>query len=221
MDKDLQDLNQQSYTYHFFFHEGILLEFINLRDFVETVDNSLVEKLNLFRVNKLNEYSGHPYFNPELQLENSYPALLWQTTFLQTYFMMESALDEVCKNIVMTEGYNVRAEDMKGNGIRRAVLYLTKIANMKAPFEGETWARITDINEIRNIFVHSNGYAKRSNQKVPKYPERFQGLTVAKSFDEQSYMLILSKEFVLTVLEIVEKFFQEIHYHIQPANRQL
>ena len=220
MDEELKKENHRDYTYHFYFNHGLFEAIIHLNDFINTIDDHLAEKLRSKVKQEQETGSYDPRFNAEGQYGIIFPDILWRTTFLHSYFLLESALDQICTNIQIAEDYSISLKDLNGRGIQRASLYLKKVVNVTMPFETDTWKTLLDLNKIRNIFVHSDGNADLSNKEVLNFSKKYSGLSIYESFDKEYLSLSLSKDFTLEALLKIESFFYDIYNYIQPRNRK-
>jgi hypothetical protein len=126
MDEELEKELQRTYTYHFFFVEGIYENIWHIRDFVDATNDFLERKLSPDDKDFIPEESD-PRFNTEKQFGVVFPIILWRTTFLHSYFLLESNLEQVCKNVCEAEDLKLALEDISGNGIRRSATYLKKV----------------------------------------------------------------------------------------------
>lgn len=198
---DKEQLILFTYRYHF---DYISHELKDIEAFIESTDRFLVD--NLQNTKELPDEPEHenPRFHPEIQFGSIFPDILWRTTFLHSYFRLESALDQVCKNLQKTEGYKVGLTDIAGNGIFRASVYLKKVCGITEPFSDNVWGRLNDYNKLRNIFVHGEPLVDR--KKGVELATRNEGLLVA-IFDFDKILLRFSKEFNLKVLQTIENFF--------------
>ena len=109
---DKEELKQFTYRYHF---DYISHELNDIEAFIKSTDKFLLD--NLQNNKKLSDEPDHanPRLHPEIQFGHIFPDILWRTTFLHSYFRLESALDQVCKNLQQTEDYKVGLADVAGN----------------------------------------------------------------------------------------------------------
>ncbi len=206
---DPEQLKQFTYRYHF---EYISQELKDIEAFIKSTDKFLVD--NLQSNKKLSDEPEHanPRLHPEVQFGSIFPDILWRTTFLHSYFRLESALDQVCKNLQQTENYKVGLADVAGNGIFRASVYLKKVCDISKPFSDNTWGKLNDYNKLRNIFVHGEPMVDR--KKGVELATRNEGLLVA-IIDFDKIALRFSKEFNLKALQTIESFFQILKKEMQ------
>ncbi|WP_416720283.1 hypothetical protein [Bacillus subtilis] len=137
------------------------------------------------------EWYSHDY----LKYSNDYPQVIRKTIFLQTYFSFEVYLNNLCSDYKQKLDIDLDYKDMRGQGIERAKLYLTKVCNVTTPFLTDEWKLIKSYNMLRNAFVHNNSMIDKSNLKtIPK------GVTL-ESYSERKNdsicYLELEKEFLV------------------------
>lgn len=212
MDESLKKEHQKQYTYHFFFAHGIYEEIIDIEDFINSTDKFLADNLQINKKLSDNPEQINPRFHPEVQFGSIFPDILWRTTFLHSYFLLESSLDQVCKNLQQAEGYKLVLSDVAGNGIFRASVYLKKVCNITEPFEDNTWGKLMDYNKLRNIFVHGDGIVSRKTGV--ELAKRNEGLLIA-IFDVDKVALRFSKEFTLKTLQTIDRFFHILQKTMQ------
>jgi hypothetical protein len=58
-----------------------------------------------------------------------------------------------------------KLNDLNGQGIERAKLYLKKVANIDGPFNSRSWQKIKKYAELRNVMAHATGELDLSNDK--------------------------------------------------------
>jgi hypothetical protein len=110
----------------------------------------------------------------ELRAESAdaYPQILRASLFGTAYGIFEHFLNAICKQS-HSQGYvqGLALKDLRGEGIHRARLYLTKVAQITLPDTPE-WRDIGDYGLLRNSLVHAQGYLAE-NDKLARI-EHFQ-----------------------------------------------
>jgi len=219
MDSELYKEHHRAYTYHFFFNHGLFEEILHLQDFINSTDEFLKTKLFIENQQLGNFESYNPSFTLKHQFGNVFPNILWRTTFLHSYFLLESSLNQICKNIQEAEDHQLSLKDISGAGIQRACKYLRKVCNIALPFDTVFWTELQDFNKVRNIFVHSDGEVEKSNQEVIKITSKYEGLKIG-DFDKLGLSsLEISKEFTIYALHSIDSFFHDLHTNIQKGNQ--
>lgn len=206
---DKEQLKQFAYSYHFDF---ISHELKDIENFIKSTEKFLADSLENNKTLPHELKHTNPRFHPEVQFGSIFPDILWRTTFLHSYFRLESALDQVCKNLQQTEDHKVGLSDIAGNGIFRASIYLKKVCGISKPFSDNTWSKLNDYNKLRNIFVHGEPLVDR--KKAVELAKRNEGLLIA-AIDFDTIALRFSKEFNLEAIHIIDDFFQILRKEIQ------
>jgi hypothetical protein len=103
---------------------------------------------------------------------------------------------------------SVELTDLKGDGIERARLYLTKVCEIQFPDGSHEWAEIQKLNNIRNCIVHAEGNVDdvRSPTKLRNIVKNTKGI----SFESERYLSIDNK-YLEMAITWVEDFLQELH----------
>lgn len=203
-----EQLKRFTYFSHFNY---ITSELNNIRAFIKTTDEFL--KDNLQSTKELSESEiSNMRLDPEVQFGSIFPDILWRTTFLHSYFRLESSLDQICKNLQKTENYKVGLADISGNGIFRASVYLKKVCQISKSFSDNTWSKLNDYNKLRNIFVHGEPVVNR--KKGIGLAERNKGLLIA-IIDFDKIALRFSKEFNLKAIQTIDSFFLVLKKEMQ------
>lgn len=204
---DKEQLRNFTYNYHFNF---IAHELKDIEAFILSTDKFLTD--NLQNNKKISDEHANSRLHPEVQFGSIFPDILWRTTFLHSYFRLESALDQICKNIQRTEDYKIGLSDVAGNGIFRASVYLKKVCNISEPFSHNTWRTLNDYNKLRNIFVHGEPLVDR--KKGVELATRNEGLLVSP-MDLELIAIRFSKRFNLNALQTIDCFFQILKKEMQ------
>ncbi|RQQ88739.1 hypothetical protein DF134_19410 [Burkholderia stagnalis] len=83
---------------------------------------------------------------------------------------MEHELNELCREIKCQILVTVSVEDMKGQGVTRAELYLRKVGNVAFDDRLKAdWRKMQDVFLVRNSIVHAGGRTEKENvQQIVK-----------------------------------------------------
>jgi hypothetical protein len=77
---------------------------------------------------------------------------------------MEHELNELCREIERQILVAVSVEDMKGQGVTRAELYLRKVGNVVFDDRVKSeWKKMQDAFSVRNAIVHAGGRIEKAN----------------------------------------------------------
>lgn len=123
------------------------------------------------------------------------------------YSLLESSMAILCLAIKRSKNYEVEVNDMRGNGIEQARLYLEKVHGVKFPENTHVWNEIQKLNRIRNCIVHAEGNIQRtkSPSKIRNIVEQTKGL----SLEHEDYIRI-DKQYVQDAAGWIEEFLKDI-----------
>jgi hypothetical protein len=100
----------------------------------------------------------HYQFHDEFpQAINAIEQIQWRSNFIVLYSLFEFVLNEICYAIEKKSSFKLKLTDIHGSGIERAKDYLTKVAEMKMPFQQKDWDRVILLSKIRHKIVHTYG----------------------------------------------------------------
>ncbi|MEC0534306.1 hypothetical protein P8863_17640 [Bacillus spizizenii] len=85
--------------------------------------------------------------------------------FTGIYGDFEYFLNLICNAYKTKHGYKIDLKDISGNGIERAVLYLTKVVQVRDLKKTPEWNKLKHWNRIRNIIVHNNRVIRNKEDK--------------------------------------------------------
>ena len=206
---DKEQLKQFTYRYHF---DHISHELKEIEDFIKSTDKFLTDNLEINKNLSDSPEQTNSRLHPEILFGHIYPDILWRTTFLHSYFRLETSLDQVCKNLQQVKSYKIGLSDIAGKGIFRASDYLKKVCDISEPFSDNTWGKLNDYNKLRNIFVHGEPVVDR--KKAVGLAKRNEGLLIAL-IDIDKIAIRFSKEFNLKALETIDSFFHLLQKSMQ------
>src|SRR6478672_9839995 len=110
---------------------------------------------NLKRDPKDAEFLKYLYDEQKADAADSYPHVMRSALFSTGYGMFEFFMTSLCKELE-NHVQGPRLSDLRGEGIRRASVYLTKVARVSFPNSSE-WQRLVLYGVLRNALVHSQG----------------------------------------------------------------
>lgn len=216
-DKEIQDIIDFEYTYHFFFNHGLFDQFIHLEDLIS--ETSAFLKLNSDSlVNSELSDIEDIRFDKSLQYQIVFPEILWKSIFLSIYFLAENSLDQICKNLENVNNYNLALKDISGNGIYRSSNYLKKVCGINSCFDSMEWHTIMDFNKIRNVLVHSDGVFTKENIGLTKIISKYKEIELYELGETKEYSFIINEGFSKLSLDIVKLFFYLICNEMNDKN---
>lgn len=140
-----------------------------------------------------------------------YEPILCKSLFLTSYSMLEKSLNEICVTLQQHKSFDVSYKDIKGQGIERAVLYLTKVISLKKLKNCVSWNELKHWNTARNCFLHNGGEVNEEELNKIELTQ----LKVEEVYDKLT--LIMSYESCRRFLKTIELFVENI-YSALPKN---
>ncbi len=136
-----------------------------------------------------------------------FPNLQRRSGLITLYSFLEHELDALCDLFIKDENLKVSINDMRGNGIERAILFLEKIVGLQVDRNTATWQEVKNIQSVRNLIVHNDGKLKdwAGNQK-----DHVIGYIKTSAYLSGEDEINILDGYLSHVLEIVNRQFQEI-----------
>lgn len=126
------------------------------------------------------DYLLELYSEQKTDALDGYPQLLRAALFAIAYGELEQFLNRICHQDSRQRA-SVNLSDLRDEGIRRAKLYLAKVAKLDFPATPE-WQDLTNYGRLRNVLVHAQGEVPRNDklqaiQQLQKRVGTFEVLT--------------------------------------------
>ena len=139
------------------------------------------------------------------ELEKVFPEIQRKSSVISVYSVLENNLNHLCSlysNITESE---IELKDFgETDIIKRAQVYLTKVAKVDFPRDHSSWNEIQKIQQIRNKLVHAQGLIPSGNQKLISYIKESPSLELS-----DGYKISIQKGFVEHCTEVFGDFFDE------------
>ncbi|EJG0622505.1 hypothetical protein [Vibrio parahaemolyticus] len=99
-----------------------------------------------------------------------FPSMHREATVMSVHSYLEDTLNRLSDALAQHLNSEITYKDLKGAGIVRAKIYLTKIAGFDFEALNGTWSVLTQVNKLRNQLVHNGGYLpERDSDAVNKF----------------------------------------------------
>jgi hypothetical protein len=119
--------------------------------------------------------------------------------------LIETQLAEVSRNVAVIAQTPIQVSDLKGSFLERTRLFLEKFGLFCQPTT-EVWMKVSQIYDVRNIFVHHAGFLPAYN-----YEKRIrQFIQASQLLSETNGWLILKSEFCVYTLTVAQAFLDAI-----------
>ena len=194
--------------------KGLELE---LRDLESVMENELYE---------LKEHQQDAYFSNVndywIETAEVLPLLQWHSHLLISYGYFEKVLNDLCADMKKTNEFSLSLKDLHGQGISRARNYLTKVANVEAPFLSKDWASISCLGDLRNVIAHRGGFVDYE----PNLPSslscrlsNIEGIELRQeTMNQHDAQVVFGHGLIIMALETFSRFCGELGVACQAAN---
>ena len=150
-----------------FYQMGIEVDFENIFSFCKLMESALKqEKLKFDEIykTKVSALSEDEKVNFERflievhwKLHDVFPTMQWNSIFNTAYTIFENHMNELCKILAKNTVTELGLKDIKGLGIERAKIFISKVIGIKDVFSSSEWEEIKEYSRVRNILVHTSG----------------------------------------------------------------
>lgn len=145
------------------------------------------------------------------ETQEKYPSIHRKSLLITIYSFFENELNDLCGMLSESVSSNVKLADLQGNGIERALLYLSKVAMFDLSKMGKTLPYIKNINIIRNAVVHNGGILPSDPQhKVNVFISNTKGISGSPGRNVR-----LEASFINEMINMLIQFFSQIDEQVQ------
>ena len=102
----------------------------------------------------------------------------------------------------------LKLEDVRGDGIERAKLYLSKVCLIDFPEQSNEWNMMQKLNSIRNCVVHAEGIVP--NVKSPKKLKNIINNTDGLELENEKYLKI-ECSYIASAIVHAKKLIDKVH----------
>ncbi len=164
---------------------------------IDTMQLEFLVKMEL--AESVNDYitSCDMSTNHSIYSSNVIP-LLYSSIFISLVAIMEDCFNRLCKMYSNKYKTELEFSDLRGKGLERAFLFLTKIAKIDSPKKNPLWKEINTAIKARNKIVHEGGIV--ANDNVQEFLDN--GYLVA----EENNQLLLEHDTLIHIYDIVNQF---------------
>ncbi len=150
------------------------------------------------------------------QNQYQFPNMHRESLVITIYNFLEAKLNDLCNIIASSIDSKIKLKDLKGHGVTRAFIYLTKVANIDFSAMNQEQSYIRNINLLRNQIVHNGGYLPDASEKqLNSFVFKNSNLSGAPNNS-----VTLSQDFILEFINTLIKFFDKLDIEIQDFIRR-
>lgn len=141
--------------------------------------------------------------------DDYFPHLQRSSTLITILGLVESWLNELCDELAISTANQLRVRDLRGSGINRAKVYLSKVACLGVSWNSGLWDEIRTFQKLRNIVVHNAGKISEQDNQLQNYAEQSPHLSIV---DPE---LRICETFLPHVIERLAEFFLRLEQAIK------
>jgi hypothetical protein len=104
---------------------------------------------------------------------------------------------------------SVKFNSINGKGIEKVKVYLSDVVKLDFPSNSPEWQRISDYQNVRNCFAHSEGIVDDENSKLIRSIERLENVSIEGDII-LGKSIILKKGFIFNFIETIKAFWDKI-----------
>ncbi len=197
-----------------FYHIGIELDFENIYSYCKFTETALEQekvKFNEIYKTKVSELTAEEKekfdqfaIEAHWKLHDVFPVFQWSSIFNSAYAMFEKHMNDLCKIFEKNTTKEIGLKDLKGQGIERAKIFLSKVIGIRNVFDSTEWSEIQNYLKVRNILVHTSGkldLTQKKHKEVFGYAKKHPKLIVyPESSESDSAEITILPEFIYEAL---------------------
>lgn len=151
------------------------------------------------------------YFGEEHQrIEGLFLKNFRYSVVVTIYSFLETTLNDLCYHLCRSKKLLLALDEIKGDGIERARLYLQKVCLINFPDNSHEWQEIQKFNLIRNCIVHTEGNVEEI--KSPDKLKRVIRSTKGVCLDPQIQRFVhIEKAYIPSIICCIENFINNVH----------
>ena len=155
------------------------------------------------------KYQLDEYFSEEHYIiESIFLKTFRYSTIVTVYSLLEISLNDLCCYLCNTKKLALSLDELRGDGIERAKLYLAKVCLVDFPETGNEWNEIQKLNKIRNCIVHAQGDIEnaKSPQKLRNIVANTSGIEL-----ENDRFVRIDSAYIITTLSNTKKLLETVY----------
>ena len=167
------------------------------------------EKVGNRKLDPKLQYQLDEYFSEGHQIiESLYLKTFRYSIIVTIYSLLEISLNDLCHYLCNSKKLSLSLEELRGDGIERAKLYLTKACSIDFPESNNEWNEILKLNKIRNCIVHAQGdiLHDKSPQKLKNIVANTTGIYL-----ESDRFIRIESGYINTALSNTEKLLEAVY----------
>jgi hypothetical protein len=142
------------------------------------------------------------------------PNLFRRSLFIAAYSVLETHLNSLATDKQEYKGIALALNDVRGQGIERAQLYLKKVVGEPFPDKSIEWQVLKRLGDVRNILVHRYGRVDESGSRDKDLVAWMKASGHVEIFPLVG-IIYLAPTFTEFVVSNIEAFFRHLGYSLE------
>ena len=193
-----------------------------LRAFLEEIEAALPDAEGkafayLNQLAKEQKWEETDYSLEEAEVKSKFqhwvPRLLGYSAVTLIHSVVEAQLTATATRLRQLHGYSLKMNDLRGDPLERAKIYLTKVAGIQVGSDNG-WQVLQDLAELRNIIVHRRGRQGadlKDQRSVQQLTERYpDGISLSGRRDDPDAEVEVSVAMCKRFIDETECFFERL-----------
>ncbi|MED4779461.1 hypothetical protein [Brevibacillus choshinensis] len=167
-------------------------------------DQEMSEYKAIKRSRKIGHLLNELYFLEGMQ------NTIYSSIILNTYSQFEHTLNKICSIYKNITNAPIEYKDIHGNGIERAVLYLSKLIHVQQLKEGTVWQQLSHWNKIRNCLAHKDGILNQPSEIQAATALGLNTISSRSAIDGESIIrVVISPDSIEQFLQLIDQFMEK------------
>ncbi|MCI5191171.1 MAG: hypothetical protein D3905_15575 [Candidatus Electrothrix sp. AS4_5] len=148
------------------------------------------------------------------QNQYKFPDIHRESLVIAIYNFVEAELNRLCSIISESIESKIKLKNLHGQGVNRALLYLSKVAELDMSKMGGERSYIKEVNRLRNAIVHRGGFLlEDKNDELNRFVSENPNLS-GQPGNKVSLAPALIEELINNLIEFFKKLGSEVHKFI-------
>ncbi len=207
------------YKLLFYFDDEVLsYEIQAIKDYInhstegisELQSKFIVEAKEILKENpSIAEDLQNRFHNDYVQYNTFFPTLFYNSMVIWLISFYENNMKVICEKFEEVIPLNIKALDLKGQGIKRYEKYLQIVVQLDLSSLNEFREALMQFYNVRNIFVHNNSSIMEDSNKLLKHQTCYQFVKQNQhlKLNEETFIVsIEDKKFLIDLTNTIDKY---------------
>jgi hypothetical protein len=148
-----------------------------------------------------------------------FPNILRSTIIVQSFSFFEYHLKNICNRIFHIKNTVFQLNDLQGSDLEKARIFLERTIKIDIRKYNPEWDLIKNIQQLRNVIVHSGGEHKKEKQQLENFINNHPSLSVSNTYDHRSVIkydpdiqevFVSDNKLNFEFLKAIQSFFEKL-----------